>query len=66
MLGVLKDGPEGGGWVQSVEQNVPKGETFLAGGDRSIFALRYYSVKDRLWGSAGRVVEKLLSGPGKT
>lgn len=54
--------------MQSVEQDVPKRETFLVVGDRSIFALRYYcghSEKGRLWGRL-EVVERLLSGPGKT
>lgn len=54
--------------MRSVEQDVPKGETFLVVGGRSIFALRYYcghSEKGILWGRL-EVVERLVSGPGKT
>lgn len=49
--------------MKSVEQDVPRGQTFLAVGDMSIFALlRCYcghSVKNRLWGKVG-IVKRLL------
>lgn len=49
-LGVLKDDHRDGWW--SAEQDVPEGETFLAVGDMSMFALGDYcghSVKSKLW-----------------
>lgn len=55
-FGVLKDDRRNGCW--SVEQDVPEGETFLAVGDMSMFALGHccgHSVRSKLWCRAGVV-----------